>query len=334
MLVGWSEVRAQDPQFTQFYAAPLYHNPAFAGGAFRGRIVSNYRNQWPSIPGNFVTYSVSYDNYYSRYNSGLGFIVTTDRAGSADLRSTTVATAYSYQLELSRNWVARMGVQFGGGFRSLDYTKLVFGDQLEQIIVDGNTNPVTQDPDRNDFNNNIGYFDVASGFLLYSRLFWFGAATHHMNEPNHSFTEGNSLLPMRVNFMTGMNIPLTRRHLRRRVSGAPPEKYLVPAMLYKFQGEFDQFDVGCYLHYNPIMIGLWYRGLPIKPYTRGLRNHDAVAILLGLRQDNFSFGYSYDLTVSRLGPGTGGAHEISLAYEFDGKRKKKKKPKLIPCPKF
>ena len=44
-----SEAQAQDPQFTQFYANPLYLNPAFAGTARCPRLVMAYRNQWPSL---------------------------------------------------------------------------------------------------------------------------------------------------------------------------------------------------------------------------------------------------------------------------------------------
>ena len=53
------EVKAQDPQFSQFYAAPLYINPAFTGASEYTRIGANYRNQWPGISGSFVTTSAS-----------------------------------------------------------------------------------------------------------------------------------------------------------------------------------------------------------------------------------------------------------------------------------
>ena len=57
------EVFAQDPTFTQFYANPLYLNPAFAGSNKCPRISMNYRNEWPNLSGNYVTYSASYDKY-------------------------------------------------------------------------------------------------------------------------------------------------------------------------------------------------------------------------------------------------------------------------------
>ncbi|MGM0478992.1 MAG: type IX secretion system membrane protein PorP/SprF, partial [Bacteroidota bacterium] len=36
-------VRAQDPQFSQFYANPIYLNPAFAGSHGCPRFAANYR---------------------------------------------------------------------------------------------------------------------------------------------------------------------------------------------------------------------------------------------------------------------------------------------------
>ena len=54
---------AQDPEFTQFYANQLYLNPAFAGSARCPRLSLNWRDQWPAISGNFVTYSAAYDQH-------------------------------------------------------------------------------------------------------------------------------------------------------------------------------------------------------------------------------------------------------------------------------
>jgi hypothetical protein len=62
-------VTAQDPQFSQFYAAPLYLNPAFAGGTGQARAGMNYRNQWPAIDANFTTMSVYGDYFFEDINS-------------------------------------------------------------------------------------------------------------------------------------------------------------------------------------------------------------------------------------------------------------------------
>ena len=61
LLVFTTEVKAQDPAFSQFYANPIYLNPAFAGASPGGcpRTTLNYRDQWPGIGRTYVTYSVS-----------------------------------------------------------------------------------------------------------------------------------------------------------------------------------------------------------------------------------------------------------------------------------
>ena len=51
-----TDVSGQDPEFTQFYANPLYLNPAFAGTARCSRVNLNYRNQWPGIYGTLMQY--------------------------------------------------------------------------------------------------------------------------------------------------------------------------------------------------------------------------------------------------------------------------------------
>src|SRR5690606_36357151 len=101
------EASAQDPEFTQFYATPIYTNPAFAGtGACDGggRAVLNYRNQWPSLPGTFVTKAASWDQHFDNIGGGIGLLVLDDRAGEGLLTNTYVSAIYSYQLAVNKKF--------------------------------------------------------------------------------------------------------------------------------------------------------------------------------------------------------------------------------------
>ena len=102
-----SDVYSQDPEFTQFYANPLYLNPAFAGTHICPRVSMNYRNQWPGISGAFVTYAASFDKHSNSLHGGLGLLVTNDQAANS-LRSTTVSGMYAYQLKISRKFSIRI----------------------------------------------------------------------------------------------------------------------------------------------------------------------------------------------------------------------------------
>ena len=109
---------------------------------------------------------------------------------------------------------------------------------------------------------------------------------------------------------------------------------------FKNQGMFRQLDLGAYFTLAPLVIGTWYRGVPIEKSASGTGgNRESVVVLLGYRKDHFSIGYSYDLTISKLGLPSGGSHELSLAYLFDLnsssiQKTYQKFKRNLSCPKF
>lgn len=328
------DLRAQDPQLSQFYAAPLYLNPAFAGSALAPRATLNYRNQWPALNANYVTTIASVDTYLDKINSGVGLMVMND-AQFSNLRTLDVGLQYAYQARLSEQVHLRAGIQASYVSRSVNYYDLVFGYL-------GNTpatiNPITYDPVAN-AGPKINYLDFSGGLLTYSDQFWAGVSVHHLNRPDQSFSANPERLPMRISLQGGFKIPLMGWELGNGLGGdMGRERSLSPAILYKKQGKFDQLDLGLYMTYDPLTLGIWYRGIPIKQYDRGLNNHDALVFLVGYRQDNFSIGYSYDATISTLSMASGGAHELSISYTlealFDPKPYPRKRKRELACPKF
>jgi type IX secretion system PorP/SprF family membrane protein len=260
----------------------------------------------------------------------VGLLVTRDRQGIGGLSSTDVGAQYSYRLQLSDNLFFQPGFQVSLVIRDINFYDLTFGDQYgPRGLISGQSSEILSG------GTNVIYPDFSSGGLLYTEKFWIGVSAHHMNRPNQSFYNDVSRLPMKTTIHAGYKIPLdesTRMGLAQDVT--EPERSITPAILYKMQGKFDQLDAGLYLTLEPMVFGLWYRGLPIKNYEPGLPNNDAAIFLVGYKQDNLSVGYSYDLTVSRLGVSTGGSHELSLTYTFASPQSRKKFAKKIPCPKF
>ena len=101
----------QDPEFTQFYANQLYLNPAFAGSSYCPKLSLNHRNQWPGISGSFVTSSASYDQHIDALSGGIGLLVVNDRAGEGTLNTVSVSGIYSYELQVTRKFTMRAGIQ-------------------------------------------------------------------------------------------------------------------------------------------------------------------------------------------------------------------------------
>lgn len=326
MCIATSLAQAQDPEFSQYYAAPLYLNPAFSGTSVDHRFIANYRNQWPNISQAFETYAFSYDVNLDQYNSGLGFLLVADKAGSASLRSTQFNLQYAYKVKLSEKFVLSSGLNFGMGSRSIDFNKLVFYQQLDFSQGSDNLPP----PPSNLNVQGENYFDFGAGILLYSRKAWIGFSSAHMNSPNRSLLDDESKIPMKASIHGGVRIPLYHGLFKRERTAS-----IAPSFVYKQQGNFDQLDLGTYLFYDPVVFGLWYRGIPIQQNAEDNISQDAIVVVLGFQLSDFEVSYSYDVTVSELGPISGGAHEIALKYQIElPERVKKRRQRFIPCPTF
>jgi len=314
-LIQGKQAMAQDPEFTQFFAAPIYTNPAFAGAAINGRINLNYRMQWPSLPGTFRTFSGSYDEHFSSIGGGVGIIALQDVAGQGMLTTTTLAAIYSYNIEINRYFNIKAGIEAQYFQRSIDFNKLRFPDQIEARR--GFVRP-TSEPQPN---TTIGVPNFAAGFVGYTNKFYFGAAVHNLTEPNQSFykTPGAaSNLPRRYTVHAGLVIPLTRSKYN--------ESSFSPNILFMRQREFTQVNLGFYVNKGPLVTGLWFR--------QTAPNTDAMMVLIGFRnKKNFKFGYSYDLTISEGRSALTGSHELSCSIEWN-KRSKRTRGRVLVCPKF
>lgn len=327
LLFPCTVLKGQDQQYTQFYAAPMLLNPAFAGTSIQTRVAMNYRNQWPTLPQAFVSYNFSFDHFFPEVKSGVGLNVSHDRAGTGALTYTNVSLQYAYEFNITRKISLRPAINIGYGSNYLDIDKLTFGDQLARQ----DAGATTLDPDRARYAQKpVAYPDFGAGFLVYAEKFWLGASIFHINEPVHSLVGRESALPRRVSAHGGFRIKLSD------VGAFSKRQFIVPAFNYQLQGLFDQLDIGFYYEYDPIIIGLWYRGLPgVKKNANSTINQDAIAVLVGYEINNMRIGYSYDLTVSSLTPNSGGAHELSIVMEFASKKSKKKnKRRVMPCAKF
>ena len=325
--------QAQDTQYSQFYSAPLYLNPAFTGATQLTRVGTNYRNQWPALTANYTTMSAYVDHFVDDKNLGIGLLINTDREGLAGLRSTLFGGQVSYQLPLTDRLTIRAGGQAAYYLRNVDFSALTFGDQFDPTGFIGPT-AETIDPSAVK-----GFFDLAFGGLLYSENAWIGVAAHHLNRPNTSIVGGGVPLDRKWSYHAGYKFFLKSGVMGQGLFAKTQERSLAPTVQYKYMGPFSQMDLGLYYTFEPLVFGTWYRGLPFKKFE-SFTNHESIVFLVGYTQKNkdnrLNIGYSYDFTISNLGASSGGAHEFSISYAwFTGDpRKPPKNVREIPCPNF
>jgi type IX secretion system PorP/SprF family membrane protein len=312
------KLSAQDPEFSQFYANPLYLNPALAGITVCPKANASYRNQWPGIGKAFITYSFSYDQYVKFLHGGVGISVLADRAASGNLNTTAISLMYAYKFNLSTHLHASGSLKAGYYQRRLDWEDLKFEDMIDP--VNGFVLPTSEkQPD----NLSVGVPDFSAGiFLAYDDLVYGGIAVDHVTMPKVGFyVDNETQLYIKYTVHVGSNISLDK-------SGSTTDERefsISPNILYQQQFNFHQLNIGMYLTIDPFIAGVWYR--------HNFENADAIIPMAGIHYMNLRVGYSYDFSVSRLKGASGGAHEVSASWQFPCPEKRRH-IRAIKCPRF
>ena len=330
-------VLAQDIHFSQFYMAPLNLNPALTGVMNCNiRVSGNYRNQWSSISrgGVYETGNLSYDQRFTsgRYDYfGLGGTVWYDRAGSANFNTYTLKASGSYAKRMGGNrrnsHYLSFGFEAGVAQRSLDFIELRWGTQW-----DGSEFNPSLPNGENEFDRTSFLFaDAGAGILWFSNFgseanFYAGAAYHHLNRANQSFSSGGSeALFSRFTLHAGGELPLNDR------------LGLVPGVIAMLQGPSSQVNTGASLKFKlgnsrfnsqAFHFGVWTR---IANREESAVLNDAVILQTRFDYNQYTLGFSYDINTSDLAVGSNGngGFEIALQYKVCGNERRG-----VYCPDF
>src|ERR1051326_7884062 len=140
---------AQDIHFTQFYISPLVQNPAMAGANYDMQAVMNYKDQWKSVASPYKTLDASYDMRLGKKDVKKGYwaagmLFYSDKAGDANMGTTTAALNAAYHVLVGANSKFSAGVQPAFTQRSMSFGNLQWGNQY--MAGSYNSNNPTGEP--------------------------------------------------------------------------------------------------------------------------------------------------------------------------------------------
>jgi type IX secretion system PorP/SprF family membrane protein len=304
---------AQDSGFSQFFANPLYLNPAFAGTTELPRMALNYRNQWPQKGAPYTTYSLSYDQLLKNSNAGLGFQAMRDQELNNVINSNTASVIYSHHIKLGYESFITLGLQGGFTLKQFNLSNLVFPSGIDQLsgeiseyLLAGYSNEKKMFP------------NFAIGAVGQHGEYFWGASAHHITRPDESVIEGDQKgrIPVKATVHAGARLHRLHHGLLSRIFT------LSPNILYQQQGSFKQLNLGIYMIEKSFLFGGWYRNnIDVRP--------DAIIALAGFAHEKFQVGYSFDLTLSKLSNYSYGSHEISLTFYLGQKQEIPPRDKLL-----
>jgi len=316
LLLLVKQLNAQDVEFSQYYANPLYLNPAFAGSDDYARVSLNYRTLLPNSFGDYSTYSASVDKYYDELSGGVGFQVMNDRQAQGAINDLGFSLMYSYHAKLRKRWAIAAGFRLGYNVKTLNGNSLVYPDMID--AVDG----VSPTGIESGLYQKSMYFDFSFGMLTWYDNYYIGVSVDHLTKPQISLgSDDPGPIGRKYTIHGGMEIPFYNSLERVHMT-------LSPNLIFQMQGASSKLNLGVYLNKNYLTSGIWLK-------TNTDFNMTGCVLMLGYIADYFTLAYSYDVPFY-LGGFSGiisGGHEVTFLYKFMYKSKRKK-IKAIKCPKI
>ncbi|MFS4493375.1 type IX secretion system membrane protein PorP/SprF [Maribacter sp. 2308TA10-17] len=305
-----SSFAQKEPQYTQYMYNIGSFNPAYVGTTETPEIIGSYRAQWIDLPGAPRTIRFGTNVPFSNEKMGIGFNVVSDQLGPTS--QTYIDIAYSYQFNISENAKLSFGMDVGGSFLNVDFTKGTFENPGEPF--DGQ-------------NIQNFYPTIGAGLFLYGRDTWYlGASIPNFLTDGIYNNEVATVIEGKMQFNLiggyvfdlGESLKFKPAFLINYINGAPLNTNLSTNFLIN-----DKFTLGASYRFG-----------------------NAVSGLAGFQVANSTFiGYSYDYNTNGLGGFNSGSHEVILKF-FLGKgssgsgnggsrnKKLKGKPKQIDSPRF
>ncbi|HSH51911.1 MAG TPA: PorP/SprF family type IX secretion system membrane protein [Bacteroidales bacterium] len=295
---------SQDVEFSQYYANPLYLNPAFAGSEEVARIALNYRTLMPVSYGDYTTYSASFDKYIEDLSGGVGLQIMNDRQAQGAINELGINLIYAYNFRINHRWTVNAGLKASYQMNTVDARNLAMVDPESGLY------------------KNFMFFDFSAGILSWYNNYYIGLSVDHLTKPVISLgTSEPGIIGRKYTLHGGMEIPFYNSLHRVHMT-------LSPNFIVQQQNASSRINLGLYLNKDNFTMGLWVK-------TNTNIKLTGTILMLGYSTDIAMLAYSYDIPFN-LNNHEGiisGAHEVTFLYFFKYKSKKRK-IKAIKCPRF
>lgn len=268
----------KEPQYTQYMYNIGSFNPAYVGTVETPELAALYRAQWIDIPGAPRTIRFGANLPLSNETMGLGINIVNDQLGP--LSQTYLDLSYSYQVKVTDNTKLSFGMDLGGSFLNVDFSKGTFENPGEPLSLERINN---------------FYPTVGAGLFMYGEQWYLGASIPNFLTEGIYNDEVASVVEDRIqfNFIGGYVFNLSN------------ELKFKPAFMINS------------LNGAPLNINLSTNFLISDVVTAGVsyRVDNAFSGLAGFQISNSTFiGYSYDYNTNALGEFNQGSHEVILKF--------------------
>jgi type IX secretion system PorP/SprF family membrane protein len=273
----------QDPLFSQYMNNPGIINPAYAGYSRNINVNGIFRKQWLGMDWSPTTTTLSVNSPFRSYDVGLGLTFVNDQIGP--LSQNGLYVDYSRHFILRKNRNIALGLKSGFNYFDINLANLQM-NQYDPFIA---LNPYYK----------VLLPNFGIGLFYYTDNYYFGFSVPKLIRNSIKDSENTMIVLGREErhyfFTTGYLVDVS------------PVLKFRPSIMSRF------------VNGAPVSLDLSATAIVLDRLWFGLtyRYGDAVAAHARLQvNDQFQFGYSFDLNNSRLKGFNSGSHEIFLNYNF------------------
>jgi type IX secretion system PorP/SprF family membrane protein len=294
-----------DPHFSQYYANPLWLNPALTGvtdGDYRINV--NAKQQWGTLNNGYFTAGASFDAAPTK-NLSFGAIVLNQLAGEISYNQLNALLSAGYRIRFgsSGEQIINFGLQAGIINKSFDASKVTLGSQYNPGAgydpgMGFNEDIVSSNFLAPDVNAGVMFFDAEDGKNVNVFL---GASASHLTRPKDKFLGMNTRMPIRFTGHGGARIKLN------------PLLDITPNFIYLRQGDAKETVAGAYAQ---LMLNTESDLL----FGGNYRFEDSAIAFVGVHLKRMVIGVSYDFNTSNLNRATASRGGLELSVSFTSRK--------------
>jgi len=319
-------VKSQDGQFSQYFAASLYLNPAFNGIYNNSSLHINHKRQFQSGEEQLLNeltqvsliFPIKPNGALERSIGGAGLMVYSDKSGPAGIQQIDGAFlnyAHNFKFGVLSSYVISFGVQVGYEQRQINFDNFKSGSQYNKFFgFDDSLVGIGTE-----FNDQSGspivnfgfmyHYNPDRNYLLYKYNAFAGVSVTNLNRPNtsSSLIGLEDVAPMLLKYHGGIEFKVNKL-------------FVTPNLLALYQRKNYQFNAGINFAYAPNANLYSSEGVQLLAGSY-YRFRDSFIFMGGVSFNSFTIRASYDLNSKlfiedRLVNIAQNSFEISIQYSL------------------
>jgi type IX secretion system PorP/SprF family membrane protein len=256
------------------------------------------------------------NHYFENSEFSLALDVNSTKITQLGFSTTQANVHYIYKAQLSYEWTFNPSISVGYGNSRLDYSSLVFEDQIN--VLTGYIAGVSIDPVNID--NKINYMDIGAGAVVHNnRNMFFGLNLKHINRPETSFnSEASNKKDMFMSLQMGYEKDLNPYG---QSAFLPENSYLYLFNSFSKQGTKTRFDL-----YQEAILGNISFGVNehFNQYDGFSVSQVGTSMSVFIEEIEVGANYSFDIGSKKIGGTTYSTFELYVTFDFNPFKKNRR----------